>query len=376
MKFKLSKKLIALHMVAITSLLSISQAFAMTGFDEITKAGTVGKSIVTIEVATEGEEDPVLFSAYVPATLPIKVDKDGNVHTPNNAAIINGVSTKGIAVTNIQASLDNDWQAKSWDTDFSALPENSKYVGLQLRGDTLSQDGSFSLNSSDWKIPKNSYIDLNMDAKLPPQSVNQKSDAAVLSFTLDWSGDDTSTGPEWNDTSEPEDTSGINVQSSEILIAGGSGSLNITWDTEGDTVSLAGITSSNEAIATVGTISGSEGNKSVAVNGLRYGKSNIVIKLSNGKSRSYALKVYDLGNTDDIKMELTNKSLKAGDTVRASDINIRFPVISPDGETDYVMLHPQMEDVVLVAGENELPAKLLLGGRTYDLTLTIDIKSE
>ena len=110
MKHKLHKKLVALQMIAVTSLLSITQVFAMTGFDEVTKAGNTGQSVVNIEVVTDSEEDPVLFSAYVPSTLPIKVDKDGNVHTPSNAAIINGVSTKGIAVTNIQASLDNGWQ--------------------------------------------------------------------------------------------------------------------------------------------------------------------------------------------------------------------------------------------------------------------------
>ena len=44
--------------------------------------------------------------------------------------------------------------------------------------------------------------------------------------------------------------------------------------------------------------------------------------------------------------------------MRANDINISVPVISPDGETDYVTLHPQMDDVVLADGANELPAKL------------------
>ncbi len=59
--------------------------------------------------------------------------------------------------------------------------------------------------------------------------------------------------------------------------------------------------------------------------------------------------------------------------MRANDINISVPVISPDGETDYVTLHPQMDDVVLADGANELPAKLLLGGSLYDLTMTINV---
>ena len=125
--------------------------------------------------------------------------------------------------------------------------------------------------------------------------------------------------------------------------------------------------------ATVGAASGSNGNKSVVVNGLRYGKSNITVTLSNGKSTSYTLKVYDIGNINDIEMELINRKLKAGDTVTANDINISVPVISPDGALEYITLHPQMADVVLTSGSNELPSKLLLGGRTYDLTMTINL---
>lgn len=77
MKHKLHKKLVALQMIAVTSLLSLTQVFAMTGFDEITKAGSREQSVVNIKVVTDGsgEEDPVLFSAYLPETLPIKVIK-------------------------------------------------------------------------------------------------------------------------------------------------------------------------------------------------------------------------------------------------------------------------------------------------------------
>ena len=61
MKYKLHKKLIALQMIAITSLLSVTQAFAKTGFDEVVAAGNTGQAVVTVEVVAEGEEDPVLF---------------------------------------------------------------------------------------------------------------------------------------------------------------------------------------------------------------------------------------------------------------------------------------------------------------------------
>ena len=42
MKHKLHKKLVALQMIAVTSLLSLTQVFAMTGFDEVIKAGSTG----------------------------------------------------------------------------------------------------------------------------------------------------------------------------------------------------------------------------------------------------------------------------------------------------------------------------------------------
>ena len=63
----------------------------------------------------------------------------------------------------------------------------------------------------------------------------------------------------WDDTSDPDDTSGITVQNSSTLIAGGTSTLDATWDSEEDTVSLTGITSSNEAIATIGATNGSNG---------------------------------------------------------------------------------------------------------------------
>ena len=372
-------------MIAVTSLLSITQVFAMPGFDEVTKAGNTGQAVVTIEVVTDGsgEEDPVLFSAYVPATLSIKVDKDGNVHTPSNAAIINGVSTKGIAVKNIQASLSNGWQAKSWNTDFSALPENSKYVGLKLRGDTLAQDGSFSLNSNDWKIPKNSYIDSNMDAKLPPQSVNQKSDAAVLSFTLDWSGDDTTTGPKWtggditpdNPNDNPSTPSKPKAESNDLVIVGGSGDIHITWDAKGDTVTLDSVTSSNTDVVTVGNTSGSNGNKTVTVNGLKSGTSTITATLSNGETVTYEVLVYEVGNPDDIKVSVSDKKFNVGDSITSNNVTASVPLVAPDGSTKTMTVKPSVDTNTLQAGNNTLTGTVTVGDQDYLINFDVAVEN-
>lgn len=208
---KIKNKILSLMLASTLILGLMPTAFAYEGYTEVTEPGGIGNSEITLTVENIGGElppdpdkpvdpptdpEPVLFSAWVPNELPIKMDLDGNVTVPTNAIIINGVETKGICVTDINVTMNNGWQAANWDDDFSIKPENSQEFGLKLRSDYLSSSGSFSLNSLDWKIAKNSYIDLNMGAKLPKQTdVGNKGKVATVGFTLDWSGDDETTGP-------------------------------------------------------------------------------------------------------------------------------------------------------------------------------------
>lgn len=142
-------------------------------------------------------DSPILFSAYVPVELPISVDESGAIQTCEDAMIVNGVETKGIKVSNIKTRLDIGWRAADWNDDFKSKALDTQELALKLRNDTLHTDGSFDINEKDWYIPKNSYIELGMEAQLPSQSINiDRENIAEVEFTLDWSGDNLTTGPE------------------------------------------------------------------------------------------------------------------------------------------------------------------------------------
>lgn len=210
----LKQRLLSLLMTGSLMLGMSPSVLALDGYNGVKDIPGVGNSEVTLTVENTGGSgggdtpidpdnpdvppvDPTIFSAYVPAELPIKMDLDGNIVVSDTAMIINAVETKGICVTDIGVTMENDWLAAGWSEDFSSKADNTKELGLKLRDDTLQTDGTFPLTSDDWKIAKNSYIDLNMGAKLPKQTeAGNKGKVATISFTLDWSGDDVSVGPE------------------------------------------------------------------------------------------------------------------------------------------------------------------------------------
>ena len=332
------------------------------------------------------DPEPMIFSAYVPSVLPMKLTEDGTVLTPSKAAIINGVATKGIVVKDIEAHLDYDWDAEDWDADYSSMPVNTKNVGLKLREDTLSKNGDFSVNAEDWKIPKDSYIDLNMKAKLPPQkieTVTQNSDVARLSFTLDWSGDDTTTGPKWeggainpdNPNDNPSTLSKPKIESSDTIVSGGNGFVKVTWDDKDGKITLDRIISSNTDIATVGDITGSDGNKTVVVNGLKGGTSTITVTLSNGETATYEVTVYEVGNPDDIKVTVSNKELGVGDSVTSNDVIASVPLIAPDGSIKTITVKPSVDDNTLQAGRNSLTGTVTVGGQDYPIHFDITVEN-
>ena len=412
---------------------STSTSNKLEGYEHVTQAGGKGDSLVTLEIVNDGSGDdkdpdnpgggggdkedpdnpgdggddkdpdnpggggggdkedpdnpdnpePMIFSAYVPSKLPMKLTEDGTVLTPSNAAIINGVATKGIAVKDIEAHLDYDWAPEDWDADYSSMEVNTKNVGLKLRGDTLSKDGDFSVNAEDWKIPKDSYIDLNMEAKLPPQKIEtatQNSDVAVLSFTLDWSGDDTTTGPKWEggtlNPDKPDDTSSKpKMESTDTIVSGGSGSINVTWDAKGDIVTLTSVTSSNTDVASIGDTTGSNGNKTVTINGLKGGTSTITATLSNGEKVTYEVTVYEVENPDDIKVTVSSKDFNVGDTITSNDVTVSVPLIAPDGSTKTITVKPSIDMNTLQAGNNSLTGTVTVGGQDYPIHFDVTVEN-
>lgn len=390
MKYEIGKRILGLTTATMVSILPTTQVFGLENFNEVNKAGNKGDSLVEIEIVNDGigggTGETTIFSAYVPSLLPIKVDEDGNVHTPSNAVIVNGVETKGIQVKDIEAHLDYEWEAEDWNTDFDSLPVNSKKLGLKLREDTLSSNGDFSINTEDWKIPKDSYIDLNMKAKLPPQEIaarsSKVSDGAVLSFLLDWSGDDTTTGPKWNGGNEegnPDipstDESNIKGSSTDTIVVGETGNVMFNWDTKGDTILIDSIISSNEEVATIGSITGEEGNKIVQINGLKAGKTIITAKLNNKEIANFEVEVYQVDENKEIQIEVADKEFSVGNKLSSNDVTVKVPLLTSDGSNKYIEVVPSIEDTALKVGNNSLTGTITIGDNTYNITIEITISN-
>lgn len=214
---KLITSLLTLSMLAST----IVPAYAAETNEVVDPLPGTGYSKITVEVKDNsgGGGDSDIIIATVPVELPIIMDLEGNVTVPTDAKIINHVEDKGIKVTDVSITLDPSWSAANFSDDFTAKADNTKELGLSFRGDTLNADGTFPITEGNWNIAKNSNLPLNMAAKLPKHTIESKTQAATVGFTIDWSGLDGTDGG--SDPDAGKDNSG------------GSGEVNPpeAWDT-------------------------------------------------------------------------------------------------------------------------------------------------
>lgn len=368
-------------------------AYAMDGYDGVAEAGNVGNSQVTLSVEDTGTNipdpnpplDPAIFSAYVPSELPIKMDLQGNVVTPNNAMIINGVTTRGICVKNIDVDLAEGWTAAAWGDDFVAKADDTKDIGLKLRSDMLLASGEFTLDDNDWKIAKGSYVDLNMDAKIPKQTeAGNKGRVATISFTLDWSGDDVTEGsaaptnPGKPDTPKlPTETAFSVDWENGLMVPGTTNVATFKWATPDDNVTLKEVVSDKPAVAFIdeaATAADVEGQKSVMIKGRTRGTATVTGKLSNGKEISFTVEVSTLDNNRKVNTHIPQEKLVLGEKLTADGVTVDVPILRPDGEEAMVTLPVKnIEGETLVEGANALKITVDVGGQelTVNLTLTL-----
>ena len=167
----------------------------------VTEAGGQAEAKVTLTVEGSATDpiqpvEPTVFSATVPKVLPVSVNKNtGAITVADNLKIVNNVTTKGIKVTEIKVQPAANWTISEYNNDFTTVAENTPTFGMALRGDEVSTDGSVNLTEEYWSIAKDTSINLNMEMKFPPitESIENSDGLATVGFTLDWSGDDTST---------------------------------------------------------------------------------------------------------------------------------------------------------------------------------------
>lgn len=210
MRYKrITTALLALTLLAST----IVPAYAAEANEVTEPLPGIGNTKLTLEVkddsgGTDPDNPPIdptdIIIATVPVELPIIMNLEGKVTVPTDARIINHSTEKGIKVASVNISLSSDWKAEDFEADFTVKEQNTKEIGLSLRGDKLKTDGSLTVTDGNWNIGVDNNLPLNMQAKLPKQSNVSKTQLANIEFTIDWSGttegSDPSTGTEDNPT--------------------------------------------------------------------------------------------------------------------------------------------------------------------------------
>lgn len=220
------KKGAAAILAGVLSVSSVVPAFAAApgdaeNYDHVTTAGNIGNAAVTLTV--EDREQPVIFSAYVPAELPIAIDVNGDVVVPEDAKIINGVENLPIEVEDIDVTMEDGWTLASMSDDLTSETKDTKKVAMEVLGQDLSDADSFSPA----KIEAGSEIALNMQAKLPEQSASSKTKIATIGFTVNW-WEDEATIPEVPELNATSLVSADRMKSALQPLTG-----NITFSTEG-----------------------------------------------------------------------------------------------------------------------------------------------
>lgn len=153
--------------------------------NQILKSGGNGSTQVELTVT----ENPLasIFSATIPAVIPAAVDSSGIVTVPENIAIRNNNTFKGIQVTDIAVEPADTWELTNFDSgDFSEM--NGNHLSLSLRGDAVSEESQkIGLSTDNWNIGANDSLQIPMELKLNPQNkIGSLGNIASIVFTLDW----------------------------------------------------------------------------------------------------------------------------------------------------------------------------------------------
>lgn len=340
--------------------------------------GYQGKTSVTFEVVNEGgggegpgpgpggDEDPTIFSAYVPTVLPILMDLDGNVVAPTNAKVINGVEDRAIQVEGMEATATGSMELVSMEEAAEADPDE-KVFGFSLAGEDMTGD----MSSLPIRIEADGELDLNMQAEIPAQSeVRAESEIATVLFTLDWA-----------DGSGEDVNSSLTVDwENGLLIPGSNKEAVFKWSSTDSGDKLVSVESSNPEIADVAnisTLSAEEytGQLPVTVNAKSRGTTTVTGKLQSGETASFVVDVSEFNDAGEPTVDIEGE-LNEGDTLEPGDITVNVPIITPDGGENTVPVTPDdLPSTELKPGDNEIELEVDVNGQTITIIIHINITS-
>lgn len=120
-------------------------------------------------LTVEAEEQPEVIQVRVPGEIPLNMDTEGNMTTADDLKVENLSTNLDVEVTGITVTGKYGWTIKDFDSDLSSLPEGTKELAMQFRGDGTQDGGSVPVTDGNWDIDHQSDLLLNVVAKMPTQ---------------------------------------------------------------------------------------------------------------------------------------------------------------------------------------------------------------
>lgn len=134
------------------------------------------------------EVDTTNFCVTVPINVIVKMGATGSVYIPDTY-VENKCPLGPVVITGMKVVAAPDWTLKNFSTfDFTNAKASSKYLGLDINGVSVGEDGSIIAMSESLiaPIPNNGSKKIEFLAKMPAQKTALNEIGAAVIFTCDF----------------------------------------------------------------------------------------------------------------------------------------------------------------------------------------------
>lgn len=132
--------------------------------------------------------ESTFFFVSTPILVSVYMDSTGNVAVSDNLYIENKCASGPVVIKEIKVIKANQWVLRNYTTfDFKNALADSKFIGLEINGVTVGEDGSVIMNEDLYSsILHSESKELEINAKLPAQRKAIKEIGAGIIFTVDF----------------------------------------------------------------------------------------------------------------------------------------------------------------------------------------------
>ncbi len=132
--------------------------------------------------------ESTFFFVSTPILVSVYMDSTGNVAVSDNLYIENKCASGPVVIEEIKVIKANQWVLRNYTAfDFKNALADSKFIGLEINGVTVGEDGSVIMNEDLYSsILHSESKELEINAKLPAQRKAIKEIGAGIIFTVDF----------------------------------------------------------------------------------------------------------------------------------------------------------------------------------------------